>query len=108
MGLPHCVAGEVMNLVQPKEEFPADKSIALVKTEAIEVIRMVLPKGKEIPTHSVPGEITVQCISGLLSFFVEGEAREMQRADWLYLSANQEHALAAKEDSVLLVTIILR
>ncbi|HPU90541.1 MAG TPA: NTP transferase domain-containing protein, partial [Spirochaetota bacterium] len=40
------------------------KTITLAKTADLELIRLVLPVGKELPTHKVPGEITVQCLEG--------------------------------------------
>ena len=108
MGIHHCAPGEVVNLLHLKETSPQQKTFAVVKTETMEVIRMFLPKGKTIPAHSVAGEITVQCISGKLEFSVEGKPAELHAADWLFLSGNQEHALHALEDSVLLVTILLK
>ena len=107
MGIHHCAPGEVLNLIWLNEQLPKDSTIAIVKTEGMEVIRMFLPQGKKIPAHSVSGEITVQCISGRLTFNVEQEAHELRAADWLFLSANQEHSLHAFEDSVVLVTIYL-
>ena len=107
MGLYHPVAGEVVNLQRLNEELPGDKTIALVKTETMEVLRVYLSKDKSMPAHSVSGELTVQCLSGKVQFDVEGEGRELQAGDWLFLNGNQEHALYAVEESVVLVTIQL-
>ena len=108
MGLQHCLPGEVVNLLLLNEHLPSNTTVAIAKTEDMEIIRMFLPQGKKIPEHSVTGEITVQCLSGRLDFIVEGDARELRAADWLYLSANQKHSLCAFEDSVILVTIYLK
>lgn len=107
MGINHCAPGDVFNLNRLNEQVPRNSTFALVKTEKMEVIRMFLPREKKIPAHHVPGEITVQCLSGRVAFGVESESRELQAADWLFLSANQEHSLHALEDSVVLVTIYL-
>lgn len=108
MSIHHSAPGEVINLLRLKGELPRERTFAIVKTETMEVIRMFLPAGKKIPPHSVAGEITVQCISGRLTFNVEEKARELCAADWLFLAANQQHSLEAFEDSILLVTIYLR
>ncbi len=108
MGLHHCAPGEVVNLLRLNPNVPPDTTFAVVKTEHLEVIRMFLAQGKKIPAHSVAGEITVQCISGRLDFNIENEPHELQAADWLFVSANQSHSLQAYEDSVILVTILLK
>ena len=40
----------------------------LIKTPTFEVKRLMLAKGKQIPTHHAPGEITVQCVAGRIAF----------------------------------------
>ena len=34
----------------------------------MELVHLVLPSGKALPEHRVSGEITVQCIEGLIAF----------------------------------------
>lgn len=105
MSAGHVGAGEVINL-QNLEGRPDDATLALVKTENMEVIRMVLPRGKDIMEHSVDGEISVQCIKGTVLFQMDNNAHELAKGDWLYLKGKQKHALYAKSDSVLLITIL--
>ena len=40
------------------------KTTTVVKTADLELIRLVLPIGKAIPTHQAPCEITVQRLEG--------------------------------------------
>lgn len=105
MSTGHVGAGEVINL-QSLDGRPDDATLALVKTEHMEVIRMVLPRGKDIMEHSVDGEISVQCIKGRVLFQLDNNAQELTEGDWLYLKGKQKHALYAKRDAVLLVTIL--
>jgi len=98
--------GEVLNLNDLRDEMPKDSTLALVKTPDMEVIRMVLPKGKEITEHSVDGQISVQCLKGKITFATGKKASELSKGDWLYLQRNQTHSLQALADSVLLVTIL--
>lgn len=108
MGIHHCAPGEVLNLLRLNGDLPHDSTFAVVKTEQLDVIRMFLPEGKRIAEHHVQGEITVQCISGRVEFTVAGEPRELTAHDWIFLAAEQPHALHATEESVLLVTISLK
>ena len=105
MGLHHNAPGEVLNLVELNDQLPRDATCAIARTDSIEVIRMVLPKGKKVPQHHAPGEITVQCLKGHVTFSVEGSPRELHAADWLFLLPKQQHELEAHEDSVVLVTM---
>ncbi len=107
MSLPHVSSGEVVNLQSLKPNMPGDSTFALVKTSDMEVIRMVIHQGKKIPEHKVPGQISVQCVTGHTSFGVGSETRELAPGDWLYLDRNQPHSLEAITDSVLLVTVLL-
>jgi len=107
MGLPHLQPGEVINLHNCAERFPEHKTFAVVKTEHLEVLRFVIEAGKTIPAHQVPGEITVQCLYGELTFSIEDESKVLKPGDWLYLGGGQLHALSANQESILLVTILL-
>ncbi|TYP95402.1 hypothetical protein LX73_0703 [Fodinibius salinus] len=98
--------GEVVNLYSLDEDMPEDTTLALMKTSDMEVIRMVLPKDKEITEHSVDGEISVQCLEGTTAFDVGEQTHILSEGDWLYLGRKQRHSLRVLEDSVLLVTIL--
>ena len=108
MAISHAASGQVVDVR------PLDKSIAtaithtIVKTDDLEVIRIVLHAGNELPPHEVPGDITVQCLEGKVSFSVGGLVRELSAGDFLYVEGGGKHSLRATEDSSLLVTIVLK
>ncbi|MGN6543896.1 MAG: cupin domain-containing protein [Aureliella sp.] len=107
MAIAHCKPGEVVDL-SLGENLASSKTTTLVKTEDLEVIRLVLPAGKEIPTHKAPGEITVQCIDGRVAFTADGKTAELAAGQMLYLTAGEPHAVKALEASSVLVTILLK
>ena len=80
------------------------KSATLMKSDGLELIRLVIPAGKQIPPHRAPGEITVQCIEGLVSFEHDGHALELRPGDLLHLCPQETHALKGIENSSVLVT----
>ena len=105
---PQAEPGEVID-VRPLETAPADlQLITLVKTATLEVRRLILPKGREIPAHRAPGEITVHCLQGRVAFTAGGTTRDLAAGQMLYLDAGDPHALVGLEDSSLLVTKLLR
>jgi quercetin dioxygenase-like cupin family protein len=79
-------------------------SKTLLKSAGLELIRLVIPAGKEIPPHRAPGEITVQCLEGHVAFEHAGHAMELHAGDLLYLCPQETHALKGITDSTVLVT----
>jgi quercetin dioxygenase-like cupin family protein len=79
----------------------------LVKTQALEVIRLVAPAGKEFSTHEVPGEITVQCLEGVAVLTAGETERRLAAGELVYLAGSTPHSLRAVEDASVLLTILL-
>lgn len=86
------------------EGLGAAKSATLLKSAGLDLIRLVIPAGKEIPPHRAPGEITVQCIEGHVAFEHEGRAIDLHAGDLLYLCPQEIHAIKGIVDSSVLVT----
>ena len=106
MSIHHAKSGEIIEL--PLGAVLRDsKTETLVKTANLELIRLVLPAGKDIPSHKAPGEITVQCLEGRVAFTAEGKTQVLNRGQLLYLAAGEPHSLKALEDSSLLVTLLM-
>ena len=106
MAIPHAKSGEVVQL-RLGAALPETKTMTLVKTNSLEVIRLVVPAGKEIQTHKAPGEITVQCLEGRVLFTAHEKVQELGAGQLLHLAAAEPHSLKGIEDSSLLVTICL-
>lgn len=106
MAIPHAKSGEIINLL-PDGPLSTTRTVALVKTGDLEVIRLVIPAGKEIPTHTVADQITVQCLEGRVQFTAKGKSQELVAGQLLYLAAAEPHGVKGIVDSALLVTILL-
>ena len=106
MALHHASSGELIALTRIDSEVAQSHSVALAKTEHLELIRMVLPKGKALPTHSVPGELTFQCLQGEIAFEAHGRTIVLHANEMLYLAAGEPYAMSANADSLALLTIL--
>lgn len=106
MSIRHAQSGEVVSLPLGTA-LRGSETTTLAKTADLELIRLVLPAGKEIATHKAPGEITVQCLEGRVAFTAQGWTQELTPGQLLYLSAGEPHALRGIEASSVLVTILL-
>jgi len=107
MSVPHAQPGEVIGVLPTVGDPHAGQTVTLVKTASLEVIRLVLPAGKELAPHQVPGEITVQCVTGRVTLQTARGAWEMSSGMLTFLAGGEEHSVAAHEASTLLVTILL-
>lgn len=107
MAIPHAKPAEVIDVSPLNAKLKDAKSTTLIKTDCLEVIRLVLPAGKEIGRHSVAGEITVQCLEGKAVFSTDQSECELTGGTLIYLEGSEDHALRAVEDASLLVTILL-
>jgi quercetin dioxygenase-like cupin family protein len=65
----------------------------LVKAEAVTVVRMVIPAGKEIPTHTAKGELLVQCLEGKIALTACGQTHDLEAGHLLYLPTGEPHSL---------------
>jgi len=107
MAMLHAKSGETIDIRPLGQRLKESVTSTLVKTAALEVLRLVLPAGTKINRHQVPGEITVQCLEGELIFDAGGVDRDLTAGQMLFLEGGTPHALRAITDSSVLVTIVL-
>ena len=108
MAIPHAQPAELVDISPLGPRIANEQTTTLIKSNAIEVIRLVIPAGKVIAPHSVPGEVTVQCIEGRVVFEAGDKEVDLTRGNLIYLARSEQHAVRAEEDSSLLVTILLK
>lgn len=107
MAQPHLRSGQIGSVLPLGAQLADTPSFALLKANQLEVMRVVLLAGKSMPVHQVPGEITVQCLEGVLEFRAYSQEHLMQAGDFLHLDGGVPHSLTAREDCSVLVTICL-
>jgi quercetin dioxygenase-like cupin family protein len=107
MAIPRALPGEVIDVRPFGAALAGQQTATLVRSARLQVIRLVLPAGHEIPSHSAPDEMTVQCLEGHVTFTTLGQARDLTAGSFLFLPAGEPHALRALEASSLLVTLVV-
>lgn len=108
MAIPHAAAGQIVDVRPLGDSLAKSVTTTLVKSEHLEVIRLVVPAGKEIPPHQVAGEITVQCLEGEVEIQTGGKSQVLSAGHLLYVRGNESHALKGIQNSSVLVTIQLQ
>jgi quercetin dioxygenase-like cupin family protein len=107
MAIPHAKPGEVVDIRPLGAALTSAQTKTLVRAEQVEVVRLVVPAGKEIPEHKAKGEIVVQCLEGRVAFAAFGKTQHLEAGKLLYLPTGEPHTVNGVENASLLLTILL-
>ena len=107
MAIPHAKPGEVVDVRPLGSALASAQTKTLVRAEQVEVIRLVVPAGKDIAEHKAKGEIVVQCLEGKVAYTVFGKTHDLEAGKLFYLPAGEPHSVQGIEDASLLLTILL-
>jgi quercetin dioxygenase-like cupin family protein len=107
MAIPHAKPGEVVDVRPLGPGLASAQTRTLVRAEQVEVIRLVIPAGKEIEEHRAKGEIVVQCLEGKVAFTVFGKTQTLEAGKLLYLPTGEPHMVKGIDNASLLLTILL-
>lgn len=107
MAVPHAKPGEIVNVGPLGPALASSQTTTLIRAERVEVIRLVVPAGKDIPEHRAKGEIVVHCLEGRVAFTALGTTQTLDAGHLFYLPAGELHSVTGVEDASLLLTILL-
>jgi quercetin dioxygenase-like cupin family protein len=107
MALLHAASGERIALQRSDDDIAHFTSVALAKTEHMELIRLVLPTERAMPEHRVEGEMTLLCLEGEIALDAHGRTTVLYPSEMVYLAGGEPHAIRANKDAVALLTILL-
>ena len=101
----HSEAGELINVCPLGSQLESKKTTTLVKTDHLQIIRLILKSGKSLPNHSAPGILIIQCLEGRVIFKCLGKTHELSPGQLLHLPPAEPHAVECLETASLLLTI---
>ncbi len=108
MALPHAQPLDILNVAPLGPRLHQAVSTSLLKTERLQLLHLVLPAHRDHPTHHVDGECTLHCPEGIVEVVMPGGVRRLHAGQVVVLPARQPHALRARTDAALLVTLLLQ
>ena len=98
---------KVLNLVSQITAAPGQiVSKTLAQNKAVSLTVFAFSKGEEISTHDSTGDAMVHVIEGVGQFTVDGVEHICKAGDVLVMPAKKPHAVFAKEDFKMLLTVI--
>jgi quercetin dioxygenase-like cupin family protein len=107
MAIPHAKPGEIVDVRPLGSALASAQTKTLVRAEQVEVIRLVVPAGKQIEEHKAKGEIVVQCLEGKVAYSAFGITHHLEAGQLLYLPTGEPHSVRGVEHGSLLLTILL-
>ena len=107
MAIPHAKPGEIVDVRPLGSALASAQTQTLVRAEQVEVIRLVVQAGKEIPEHKAKGEVIVHCLEGRVAFTASGKTQTLEAGHLLYLPTGEPHSVKGIENASLLVTVLL-
>ena len=81
-------------------------SKTLAQNDAVSLTLFAFEKGEEISTHDSIGDAMVYVIDGVGQFTVDGAEHICKAGDVLVMPAKKPHAVFAKEDFKMLLTVV--
>ena len=81
-------------------------SKTLAQNKAVSLTLFAFSKGEEISTHDSIGDAMVYVIDGVGQFTVDGAEHICKAGDVLVMPAKKPHAVFAKEDFKMLLTVV--
>lgn len=108
MALQHSQPGQVIDVAPLGPRLQDGQTSALFKAGQLELARIVLRAGETMREHQAPGEITLQCLEGLLELSTPTGTQQLRPGQLIHLLKREPHALKALEDSSALLTMCLR
>ena len=108
MALPHAKLLDVISVRPLGEALSGAVSTSLIKTDRIQLLHMVLAAHRDVPEHRVDDECTLHCLEGEIEVLMGSDTRRLRAGELVVLPGLQAHALKARSDSALLVTLMLR
>jgi len=108
MAISHAQPGEVIDARPLGAALATAKTGTLLKTDRIEIIRLVMATGKALAEHKARGDITVHCLEGKIAFTALGKTHELTAGQLLYLAEGEPHSVVCVENASFLLTILLR
>ena len=103
--MPNYVAIE--NLLN-ELEIPKDGTLSrtLHRDDRVKIVLFGFAGGQELSQHTASVPAIIEILSGEARVTLDGEEKELSRGSWVFMEANLLHAVYAKSDVVMLLTML--
>jgi hypothetical protein len=62
--------GQIINVNVREDQDVACQTMPLLKTGALEIVRLFIPAGEKVPTYQAQGEVILHCLDGAVQLLL--------------------------------------
>ncbi len=97
----------VQNLLQ-EVEIPQDGTLSrtLHRDDRIKIVLFGFAGGQELSQHTAAVPAILQIVNGDARVTLDGEEKELSAGSWVFMEANLPHAIYARTDVIMLLTML--
>jgi len=99
--------GDIVDVRALGAKLALTQTRTLLRASRVQVIRLIVPAGKEIETQKTKGETVVHCLEGCVAFTALGKTQNLEAGHLLYLPAGESHKVTGVKETSLLLTMFL-
>lgn len=81
-------------------------SRTLHRDDRVKIVLFGFAGGQELSQHTASVPAIIEILSGEARVTLDGEEKELSRGSWVFMEANLPHAVYAKSDVVMLLTML--
>ena len=100
-------AYEVIESLVKSIEIPSDGTLSrtLHHDDQVKIVLFAFAGGQELSQHTASVPAVIEIVQGDVRVTLDGEEKEMSGGSWIYMEANLSHAVYARTDAVMLLTM---
>jgi quercetin dioxygenase-like cupin family protein len=103
---PYTSPGQIVDVPPLEKCFESERVTSVLKTDAVEVLRVFIPAGEAVPTYEAQGELILHCLEGAVRVSAHGVPHELAAGRLIYLVVREPFSLFGVENSILLATVL--
>jgi quercetin dioxygenase-like cupin family protein len=99
---------EVIESLVQSIEIPNDGTLSrtLHRDDHVKIVLFAFAGGQELSQHTASVPAIIEIVQGDVRVTLDGEEKEMSSGSWIFMEANLPHAVYAKTDAVMLLTML--
>ncbi len=103
--MPNCI---VVQSLLKEVEIPKDGTLSrtLYRDDHVKIVLFAFSGGQELSQHTASVPAMIEIVQGEARVTFDGEEREFSTGSWAYMDANLPHAVYARTDVVMLLTML--
>jgi quercetin dioxygenase-like cupin family protein len=99
--------GDVVDVRPLGQALASATSKMLAAADEMEIIRLIVPAGKEVAEQRAKAKMVVHCLEGRVTFTALGKTKPLMAGELFYLPRGEPYTVKGVENASLLVTALL-